>query len=51
MCGQGFMLGPGLGRILSDVIADGPRARAGRYGFILEQLEPGRKFEGTEMLE
>jgi sarcosine oxidase subunit beta len=51
MCGQGFMLGPGLGRILSEVIADGPRARTGRYGFILEQLEPGRKFEGAEMLE
>lgn len=51
MCGQGFMLGPGLGRILSEIIADGPRARSGRYGFILEQLEPARKFEGTEMLE
>jgi sarcosine oxidase subunit beta len=47
MCGQGFMIGPGLGRILSEVIADG----AGGYGFILDQLTPYRKFEGMEMLK
>jgi sarcosine oxidase subunit beta len=47
MCGQGFMIGPGLGRILSEVIVDG----AGGYGFILDQLTPYRKFEGMEMLK
>jgi sarcosine oxidase subunit beta len=51
MCGQGFMLGPGLGSILSEVIAEGPGASGGRYGFILEQLTPYRKFEGMEMLK
>ncbi len=47
MCGQGFMIGPGLGKILSDVIVDG----AERYQGILEQLTPYRKFEGMEMLK
>jgi sarcosine oxidase subunit beta len=51
MCGQGFMLGLGLGEILSEIIAEGPRARSGSYGFILEQLAPYRKFEGMEMLK
>jgi sarcosine oxidase subunit beta len=50
MCGQGFMLGPGLGKILAEVIADGPRAQAGKYGFILDQLSPYREFEGMEIL-
>jgi sarcosine oxidase, subunit beta len=47
MCGQGFMLGPGLGSILAEIIAGG----SGGYGFILEQLAPYRKFEGMEMLK
>lgn len=47
MCGQGFMLGLGLGRILASVIADG----SAEYGFIFDQLSPYRKFEGMEMLE
>jgi sarcosine oxidase subunit beta len=47
MCGQGFMLGLGLGSILSDVIADGP----GASGFILDQLSPYRRFEGMELLK
>jgi sarcosine oxidase subunit beta len=47
MCGQGFMIGPGLGRILSRVIADGSKD----YGFIFEELTPYRKFEGMEMLK
>jgi sarcosine oxidase, subunit beta len=58
MCGQGFMLGPGLGSILAEAIADGLRggeavdaAKAGRYGLILDQLSPYRKFEGMEMLK
>jgi sarcosine oxidase subunit beta len=53
MCGQGFMIGPGLGRILAEVIAESPAvgAYAGRYSFILEQLTPYRKFEGMELLK
>jgi sarcosine oxidase, subunit beta len=47
MCGQGFMLGPGLGKILSELLAGG----GSEYGFILEQLSPYRKFEGMEMLK
>ncbi|HOX30837.1 MAG TPA: FAD-dependent oxidoreductase [Spirochaetales bacterium] len=47
MCGQGFMIGPGLGRILAEAIAGGSKD----YGFIFDQLSPYRKFEGMEMLE
>jgi sarcosine oxidase subunit beta len=50
MCGQGFMLGIGLGRILAELIAAGPGEGCGKYGFILDQLSPNRKFEGMEML-
>lgn len=45
MCGQGFMIGSGLGKILSEVIAEGKRDP------ILEQLTPYRKFDGMEMLK
>ncbi len=48
MCGQGFMLGLGLGRILAELIAAGPGA--GGFGFILEQLSPYREFRGSELL-
>ena len=44
------MLGPGLGRILAEVMRKG-RAEAGPYGFILEQLSPYRTFEGAELLK
>jgi sarcosine oxidase subunit beta len=47
MCGQGYMIGPGLGKILSEVIADGTKA----YDFILDQLTLYRKFEGMELLK
>jgi sarcosine oxidase subunit beta len=47
MCGQGYMMGPGLGRILSSVIAD----HAKEYDFIFEELKPYRTFEGMEMLK
>jgi sarcosine oxidase subunit beta len=49
MCGQGFMLGPGLGRILAEVIAGGDRG--GSYAPILDQLRPNRDFEGMEKLK
>ncbi|MBN1519737.1 MAG: FAD-binding oxidoreductase [Spirochaetales bacterium] len=49
MCGQGFMLGPGLGRVLSGLIADGSLKSADRH--ILDELTLYRKFEGMEMLK
>jgi sarcosine oxidase subunit beta len=47
MCGQGYMLGIGLGSVLSSAIADKSR----EYDFIFEQLSPYRKYEGMEKLE
>jgi len=47
MCGQGFMLGPGLGQILSEVIVD----RSTAYKEIFEELTLYRKFEGMELLK
>jgi len=55
MCGQGFMMGPGLGRILASAIASGssPARPEGQteYGFVFEELAPYRKFEGMELLK
>jgi sarcosine oxidase subunit beta len=50
MCGQGFMLGPGLGRILADVLANGDSGQA-RHADIFEELSLYRKFEGMELLK
>ncbi|MBP7867326.1 MAG: FAD-binding oxidoreductase [Acidobacteria bacterium] len=47
MCGQGFMLGPGLGVILAEVLVDGSTA----YDHIFEQLTLYRDFSGMEMLK
>ncbi len=47
MCGQGFMLGPGLGRIISEIICENNRS----YDFILDQLSPYRSFNGNEILK
>jgi sarcosine oxidase, subunit beta len=47
MCGQGFMIGPGLGQIISEIIAD----KNTKYDFITEQLSLYRNFTGTEMLK
>lgn len=47
MCGQGFMIGPGLGLIVSEIIAD----KSTKYDSILEQLSLYRKFSGTEVLQ
>ena len=48
MCGQGFMLGPGIGqcvgRVLSDAATEGDQA-------ILVDLAPDRSFTGTEALK
>lgn len=47
MCGQGFMLGPGLGKILSEVIYSGSNG----YGQMFNELSLYRKFEGMEYLK
>lgn len=47
MCGQGYMLGSGLGKILSEILVDGST----EYDFILEQLTLYRDFSGEEMLQ
>jgi sarcosine oxidase subunit beta len=48
MCGQGYMLGPGVGALLSRMIrgAAAPGDRA-----ILDELRPDRDFGGTEALK
>jgi sarcosine oxidase subunit beta len=55
MCGQGFMLGPGLGKILAEAIATGstPAKPEGgsEYGFVFEELTAYRRFDGMEMLK
>ena len=47
MCGQGFMLGPGLGLIISEIIAD----KSDKYNFILDQLTLYREFAGIRTIE
>ncbi|MBU0710860.1 FAD-binding oxidoreductase [bacterium] len=46
MCGQGFMIGPGLGEILSEIIVDNNT----EYKDILKQLSLYRSFSGEEIL-
>jgi sarcosine oxidase subunit beta len=48
MCGQGFMIGPGLGEMLAHLVK-GDLAEGDRK--ILEYLSPYRKFEGMEKLK
>lgn len=48
MCGQGFMIGPGLGLIISEIIAD---KESKKYDFILNQLSLYRQFEESEILK
>jgi len=47
MCGQGYMLGPGLGKIISEIVVDDSKD----YDFILDQLSLYRDFSGEEMLK
>lgn len=47
MCGQGFMIGPGLGEILAGIIADQNTADSD----ILKQLTLYRNFSDEEMLK
>ena len=48
MCGQGLMLGPGVGELLARMIAD---QTTGDDQIILEEFSPYRKFEGEEALK
>jgi len=54
MCGQGFMMGPGLGRILAESIASGgdfsKPAGSTDHGFVFEELACARGFEHIELL-
>ncbi len=47
MCGQGFMIGSGLGKALSEIIID----KTNKYNDILEQLTLYRSFAGEEILK
>jgi glycine/D-amino acid oxidase-like deaminating enzyme len=47
MCGQGFMLGPGLGEITAEILAD----NSPEYDDILTQLRPDRDFDESEILK
>jgi sarcosine oxidase subunit beta len=55
MCGQGFMLGPGLGKILAETFVAGASidkpAGTTEYGFVFDQLSLYRGFSGMEMLK
>jgi sarcosine oxidase subunit beta len=48
MCGQGFMLGPGLGELLARMVARRETADDART---LESFLPGRAFSGIEALK
>jgi len=47
MCGQGFMLGPGIGKLLAETVVDGSKD----HQFIFDQLTPYRNFDEEEMLK
>jgi sarcosine oxidase subunit beta len=49
MCGQGFMLGPGLGELLARM-AGGEELQA-EDREVLEILSPYREFKGMEALK
>lgn len=49
MCGQGFMLGPGLGELLSRMVSGGEMSPDDRE--VLEILSPYREFKGMEALK
>jgi sarcosine oxidase subunit alpha len=49
MCGQGFMLGPGLGELLARMVAQEDRSPEDQE--VLKVLSPYRKFAGQEALK
>ena len=48
MCGQGFMLGPGVGALVSRVVC---KALGSDDRDTLDELSPYRDFGGTEALK
>jgi sarcosine oxidase subunit beta len=48
MCGQGFMLGPGLGELLARMVTDDLETED---HMVLDHLSPYRAFEGQERLK
>jgi len=48
MCGQGFMLGPGLGELLARIVTASETADDRR---VLQSFLPGRELKGTEALK
>lgn len=55
MCGQGFMMGPGLGKLIAESIVSGGDADhpegATPYGFVYDELSCGRAFDHVELLK
>jgi sarcosine oxidase subunit beta len=55
MCGQGFMMGPGLGRIVARTIVAGgchdKPAGTTEYGYVFEELSINRSFDHVELLK
>jgi len=55
MCGQGFMLGPGLGTIVASAVSGGSShampAGSTEYGSIFEELSIARDFDHMELLK
>jgi sarcosine oxidase subunit beta len=48
MCGQGYMLGPGVGALVARIVTGEPREGDAA---ILEEMSPGRVFGGVEALK
>jgi sarcosine oxidase subunit beta len=48
MCGQGFMLGPGLGELIARMVTGETREDDPR---ILESFKPSRDFSGMEVFK
>jgi sarcosine oxidase subunit beta len=49
MCGQGFMLGPGIGELITRMVAEEELSREDRES--LKILSPYRDFKKLEVLE
>ena len=48
MCGQGFMLGPGLGELIARMVT---RSTTDNDAIILKEFSPYREFKGVEKLK
>jgi sarcosine oxidase subunit beta len=48
MCGQGYMLGPGVGAVLSRMVRG---AESDEDRSLLHELRPDREFRGEEALK